>query len=64
MTFQRYKQGVVCMGRKEVLNELTKLKKKKQKNKNNLGLKNKLEAYQFFMPTSAAGLIKEYYLFP
>lgn len=58
MIFQRYKQGVVCMGRKDVLNKLTKLEKK------TLGLKNKLEAYQFFVPTSAASLIKEYYLFP
>lgn len=60
MTFQRYNQGVVCMRRK-VLNELTNLEKKKNKH---LGLKNKLEAYQFFMPTSAASLIKECYLFP
>lgn len=42
MAFQGYKQGVVCRERKDVvLDELTKLEE-------NLGLKNKLKAYQFF----------------
>lgn len=57
MTFQGYKQGVVCReGKDVVLNELTKLEE-------NLGLKNELKAYQLFS-NFISWLIKEYDLFP